>query len=343
MSRTWWLAAGVALAMLAPVDPAAAGGRRGRRANATTKAKPRPRAKARAKAKARPPVVEPDPEIEMEPEPDPPPLTGESAVAEDAARPEPTPPSTRPARAARRFYAWGGVAHVATLESSRELALADVDGAASLAVDNGPIAGSGAGVSSATIPALIVGYRLPWLQQRLALELVLGVPFTVKFTATGTLANESLAPEALGIPTGVMPLGPELGEAKAAPPTVTAVYSLPTRGRFTPYVGAGLSVLLAMDARVTNPTLIEVRQPDFTVSPAPGLVLQAGLQANLTERWFARLDVKFIALMLARASVTHVFVRTPQLPLFDTVEVGTANMSVWVNPLIVQAGVGAAF
>lgn len=337
MTRAWWLAAGVALGMLAPVDPADAGERAGRRGRGSAKAK----ARAKAKAKAPPPVVAPDPEIEMEP--DPPPLTGEAAVAEDAVRPAPPSPAPRPARAARRFYVWGGVAHVATLESSRELELADVDGAASLAVENGPIAGSGAGVSSATIPALIVGYRLPWLQQRLALELVLGVPFTVTFTATGTLANESLAPEALGIPTGVMPLGPELGEAKAAPPTITAVYSLPPRGRLTPYVGAGLSVLLAMDAKVTNPTLIEVRQPDFNVSPAPGLVLQAGLQANITERWFARLDVKFIALMLARASVTHVFVRTPQLPLFDTVEVGTANMSVWVNPLIVQAGIGAAF
>ena len=132
-------------------------------------------------------------------------------------------------------------------------------------------------------------------------------------------------------------------DASLMPPTVTAVLGLRPRGRFTPYVGAGVSVLLAMDAKVTNPTLIEVRRPDFAVAPAPGLVLQGGLQAQLDERWFARLDIKFIALMLARASVTHVFVRTPTLPLFDTVEVGTANMSVWVNPLIVQAGVGAAF
>jgi hypothetical protein len=31
------------------------------------------------------------------------------------------------------------------------------------------------------------------------------------------------------------------------------------------------------------------------------------------------------------------------LPLFETVEVGTAKMSVWVNPLVVQLGVGADF
>lgn len=241
------------------------------------------------------------------------------------------------------FYVRGGVARVETLEQSRELELADVDGAASLAVHDGPIAGSGAQVSSATIPAIIVGYRLPVLRGRLSLETVLGLPFTVKFRATGTLANESIAPTALGIPTGVEALGPQLGEAKAAPPVVTAVYQLLDHGPVRPYAGAGLAVLFTSGAKVTNPTLTEVSQPDFDIAPAPGLVLQAGAEAKLWKNVYARLDVKFIAGMLARASVKHAQVRTPALPLFDTVDVGTAKMSVWVNPLIVQAGVGFDF
>jgi hypothetical protein len=53
--------------------------------------------------------------------------------------------------------------------------------------------------------------------------------------------------------------------------------------------------------------------------------------------------VKFIAGMLARARVEHIQVQTPELPLFDTVEVGTAKMSMWVNPLIIQAGIGTDF
>ena len=44
---------------------------------------------------------------------------------------------------------------------SRELELADVDGPACLAMQNGPIAGSGARSRSATIPAAIIGYVLP--------------------------------------------------------------------------------------------------------------------------------------------------------------------------------------
>ena len=243
----------------------------------------------------------------------------------------------------KRLYLRGGVAHVATLEQSRELELADVDGAASLAVQDGPIAGSGATISSATIPAFILGYRLKALGGRLSLETILGLPFTVKFQATGTLANESIAPTALGIPTGVDALGPQLGEAKALPPVLTVVYQLINKGAVRPYVGAGASVLLASNAKITNMTLSEVSQPDFKISPAPGLVAQAGVEAKLWKSVYARLDVKFIALMLARAEVRHAQVRTPALPLFDTVEVGTAKMSMWVNPLIVQAGVGFDF
>ena len=242
----------------------------------------------------------------------------------------------------KRLYVRAGVAVIKPLSTSREMELSDVDGAASLAIQNGPIAGSGATVGSATIPAVIVGYRTPWLNNRLSIETVLGIPFEVKFKATGTLANESLAPMALGIPTGVPPLGEDLGTAKAAPLTAVANYTFLT-GRVQPYAGAGAAVLFAYGEKVTNPILTQVGQPDMSIAPAPGLVLQGGLEAKLFSRVYARLDVKFIAFMMARAEVKHVQVKTPELPLFDTVEVGTAKMNVWVNPLIIQAGIGTDF
>lgn len=245
--------------------------------------------------------------------------------------------------ARKSFYVRAGVAVVDPLSSSNPLELANVDGPASLAVQNGPIAGSGASVSSATIFALIVGYRLPYLHHRLAVETVLGLPFTVKFQATGTLANNSIAPMALGIPTGVPPLGPDLGEAHAAPVNATLVYDLLDHGIARPYVGAGVAVLFSYGAHVTNPLLTEVSDPPMSIAPAPGLVLQGGVDVKVYKNWFARLDVKFIALMEARATVDHIQVRTPEIPLFDTVEVGTAKMNVWVNPLIVQAGIGTDF
>lgn len=242
-----------------------------------------------------------------------------------------------------RIYVRAGVAHIMPLEQSDEMELSDVQGPASLAVQNGPIAGSGATISSATVPAITVGYVLPFGGDKLSVETIVGLPFKVQFQATGTLANESIAPDALGIPTGVGPLGPDLGEARAVPLVLTAIYKVAKLGMVEPYLGAGPSIMLATEEKVTNMMLTEVSEPHMSIAPAPGLVLQAGLDANITSRIWARLDFKFIAFMKARATVEHVQVRTPGLPLFDTVEVGTAKMGMWINPFIVQAGIGTDF
>ena len=265
---------------------------------------------------------------------------GAAAHADPAASTEAAP---RPAKKKQRLYVRLGVAFVDPLSSSRELELADVDGPASLAVKDGPIAGSGVSIGSSTMFAAIIGYVLPVLHDRLSIETILGPPLDVKFTATGTLANQSLAATALGLPTGVMPLGPQLGEAKGVPPVITAVYALRDHGPVIPYAGGGVAVLFAYGAKTTNPTLTAVSQPDMSITPAPGLALQAGIDAHIWKRVYARLDVKYIAFMLAHAEVHHIQVATPELPLFGNVEVGTARMSVWVNPLIVQAGLGADF
>lgn len=243
----------------------------------------------------------------------------------------------------KRFYFRAGVVHVAPLESSNEMELEGVDGPASLAIQNGPIAGSGATISSATTFAATIGWNTPYLNKRLALETIIGLPFTVTFKATGTLANEPLAPQALGLDTGVMALGSELGEAKAVPIVVTGVYDLIAGKRYRPYAGGGVAIMFTTGEKVTNPELTKISQPDMYVSPAPGLVLQGGIDARIASRVYARLDIKFIALMYARARVEHVQVETPELPLFGSTEVGTARMSMWVNPLIIQAGIGTDF
>jgi outer membrane protein len=239
----------------------------------------------------------------------------------------------------KRLYARGGVARIEPLTQSHALELSNVSGPASLAVANGPIAGSGAALDGATVPALIVGFAL---DDHFALETVLGAPFTVTFRATGTLATQSIGPMALGIPTGVPPIGSELGSAKAAPPLLTMIYKL-GHGAVRPYGGLGASVLVAYDARVTNPVLTSAGAPTFHVSPAPGLVLQSGVDVRISEHVYARADVKFIALMEARAHVDDIRVHAPEIPLLDPVKVGSAEMTMWVNPLIVQLAVGADF
>ncbi len=243
----------------------------------------------------------------------------------------------------KKWYFRGGVAYVHPFSSSGPMTLSGVDGPASLAVQNGPIAGSGATISDATIPAITIGYVTPWLHHRISIETILGPPLDVKFNATGTLANQSIAPTALGIPTGIPALGPQLGEAKAVPPVITAVYSLMPDSKVRPYAGGGVAVMITSEAHITNPYLTMAGKPEFTVDPAPGIALQAGVDATIYKRIYARLDVKFIGLMEARGTVTHIQMNAPDLPIFGPVDVGTAKMNVWVNPLIVQAGIGTDF
>jgi outer membrane protein W len=272
--------------------------------------------------------------------------TTDSTAAATAPTPVDTPPvETKPARPkVQRFYVRAGVAYVHPFAKSNPVELADInDGPASLALHDGPIAGSGTAVSSATVPAAIIGYVLPWWHNRVSLETIVGAPFSAKFTATGTLATKSLAPTVLGIPTGVMPLGSQLGEATAAPPAVTAVYPLIDHGAIRPFVGAGVAVLVALNAKATNPVLTANGQPDMSITPAPGLVLQTGLEVHLATRFYARLDFKYIAFMTAHAEVHNIQVQAPDIPLFGSVTVGTAKMSVELNPLIVQGGLGLDF
>lgn len=242
----------------------------------------------------------------------------------------------------RRLYFRAGVLHMETFSDSRELVLSDVHGPASLAVMDGPIAGSGAAIDPLTVPAVIAGYTLPILDDRLSIETVLSTPIHIHFRATGSLRDMSIAPDALGIPTGVPALGSDLGEADAAPPILTAVYRL-LPGPVQPYVGAGASLLVTYNARATNPVLTEAGEPTFTIDPAVGLVVQSGVDVKLWRSVVARLDVKYIAFMKARATVEHVKVATPELPLLESAEVGKAWTSMWVNPLIVQLGVGVDF
>lgn len=243
------------------------------------------------------------------------------------------------------------------LATSDEVVLSGVVGPASLAVDNGPIAGSGTDMSSVTLPGLSVGYVLKRFGNKtLSIETVAAPPpVTIKLKATGTLANESLAPEALGIPTGVPPLGEELGEAEALPPIVTGVVRFMTDKRVRPYAGGGLSYLIITDARITNdvlsPTINGMRvEPKLDIEHGfgnLGVVLQGGAEvvvANvLGKEILLNLDVKFIAKLNLKATVLNAYVATPGLPLFEYVAVGNAEASVTVNPLIIQGGVGVNF
>ena len=248
------------------------------------------------------------------------------------------------------LYVRGGYMHIATLDNSSEVELSNIDGPASLAIQDGPIAGSSAGVGSSNLFAVTLGYVLHRWNERVAIEgIVMSIPFPVTFelSSGGTLANESLAPFALdSIPTGVPPLGTKLGNTKAIPPLVTAVYSHFRGKTVQPYVGAGLSYLIPVSCEVTNSILTEVAKPDCVVDRVSfgnlGVVGQVGLEVAYGP-FFLNFDVKYIEKLVVSATVRNVYVKTPGLPLYEAVRVGDTTARVGVDPLLLQIAGGARF
>ena len=245
---------------------------------------------------------------------------------------------------AKPFYFRAGYTLLAPDSSSSAVSLSDVGGPASLAITDGPIAGSGASVEAVDFPSMVVGYTLPWLDGHLAVETILALPFTVEFKAQGTLVNESIAPYALGnIPTGVPALGDKFGETKVLPPVVTLVYRFRLEQSLRPYVGGGLSYMISYDSKVTNPVLTQLGQPKLEIDNALGYVLQGGVEYRFYDDWWVNADVKFIGGLEAAATVTEIWVETPGLPTYSRARVGNASIDVTVDPWVYHLGIGFDF
>ncbi len=235
----------------------------------------------------------------------------------------------------------GGMSVVPT-GSGGEVQLANVTGAARLSgLSDGPIAGSSTRLGNALMPALIIGYAPPILNHQLSVETILALPVKQKLYAGGTLATRSIAPSALGsLPTGVPPLGTELGEVTSLPPVVTAVYRFLPGGRFRPYVGLGGCLLIVLDTKITNPVLTSVRTPKVNTPPRLGWVAQAGGEFRFGGSYFLTADVKYIGGLAITSTMRNVEVSVPGLPLYGSARVGDNVVHMKVNPITTFVGVG---
>jgi len=241
------------------------------------------------------------------------------------------------------FYFRAGVLHLAPDVKSSELILENVGGIAKLAINNGPIAGSAIDLGKITTPSIIAGYILPWFNNNLSLEVILATPLTIELKAAGTLKNESIAPYAVGnIPTGIPPLGEELGSIKALPPVITSVYRF-NLWHLRPYLGVGFAYLFTYDHKITNSVLTAITTPELEVENPFGFVGQLGLDINFYKNWFFNIDVKYIDGLDLKAKVKGIYIAVPDLPLYSMTRVGDARVDVSVDPWIYQIGIGFRF
>jgi outer membrane protein W len=238
-------------------------------------------------------------------------------------------------------YVRFGAVDLIPLPRSGPVILSDVTGPASLSIQNGPIEGSYTSMDHVLMPGGTLGYHIG---KYFGVETVLGLPPTVHLRAKGTLATKSLAPTALGqIPTGVPPLGEDLGETKLLPPVLTVTYRLIPEWPVDPYIGLGATYLYAFDSKITNPVLTAVSQPELDIPATWGFVTQAGVDIKLVDHIHMNLDFKYVAGATITATIKNSIVEVPNLPLYGTAKVGTSTNTVTVNPVIFQAGIGWDF
>jgi outer membrane protein len=113
----------------------------------------------------------------------------------------------------------------------------------------------------------------------------------------------------------------DVGSVWILPPTVTAQYHFMPQSRFSPYLGAGMTVAFFYASSPSRPTVTEVG-----FSNGVGAAIQAGFDYNVIGHWFANFDVK------------QIFLNTEARINGGAIVAKTA-----LNPTIIGAGIGYRF
>lgn len=134
--------------------------------------------------------------------------------------------------------------------------------------------------------------------------------------------------------------GVKIGDATVLPPSVIATWHFMPNNNIRPYVGAGLNYTFffnegttneftgAVDGVVTGGTG-GVASTSVDVDDALGIIVQAGVNFDINDDWYASLDAKYIDMDTTA---------TVQANGADAVKVDFD-----LNPLIIGIGVGTSF
>jgi outer membrane protein len=164
--------------------------------------------------------------------------------------------------------------------------------------DNGTLASGTlqADVDSDIEPTIMAEWMIT---DRIGLELLASVPFKHDISLNGV----------------------DAGSTKHLPPTLSVQWHFNPRGKVQPYLGAGVNYTLFMSERTTGP----LAGTDLDLDNSWGLAAHAGVDFQLSGRWLAGFDVRWIDID------TDVSV--------DGAEVGTVN----IDPIAYGAYVGYRF
>lgn len=173
-----------------------------------------------------------------------------------------------------------------------------------------------------------------FLSPNWGIELLASTPFTHDIDGAGALAG----------------LG-KIGETKHLPPTLSLQYHFNPSQSFRPYVGAGLNYTLFFDDS-TNPglhdgvvatangalgTSFSGGDTHLSIEESFGAAFQAGLDIDLTEKWFWNLNVRYIMINADADLKTTTFDPAGNEQIFFS------NIDVDIDPFVYSTQIGFRF
>lgn len=245
-----------------------------------------------------------------------------------------------------------GVLHFHYYGSTTDLHVDNATGLAAQAFGPGgsDLSGTGSSAGNLTTMGGMLGLYLPKTNHHLAVEVQLAPPLKLDFQVSGDAVDKSLAPTALNgangetIPTGVPPLGRNIGTFKALPPNFTLVYRPWVDTLIQPYIGAGAMYLYTYDTDVSNTVLNELGEPSLYLSKPVACVGQLGSDFNLPNNMFLNFDVKYVGCADVKSRVSNIKVNSPTLsPTFGDVDVGSVSSTNHFRAVLYQISFGMHF
>ena len=154
----------------------------------------------------------------------------------------------------------------------------------------------------------------------------------VTWMATNHLGFELIAAttkhSASGI-TGTTGAIGHLATSWVLPPTLTMQYHPITQGPVRPYVGAGVNYTIFYSEHASTALQAAVGPTRVHMSDSAGWAVQAGMDVDLSDRWFLNVDAKYID-MDTTARLT-------------TTLAGTQTVRMHIDPFVLGIGIGTRF
>ncbi|MEG3150807.1 OmpW family outer membrane protein [Sphingomonas sp. ZT3P38] len=118
----------------------------------------------------------------------------------------------------------------------------------------------------------------------------------------------------------------KLASTWVLPPTLTAQYHFNSAGAVRPYVGAGINYTIFYSEKASSGLKSAVGPTKVHMSDSVGWAAQAGIDVDITPKFFLNLDVKYIDMDTTAT--------------LRTTAIGTQKLRVHLDPVVVGVGVG---